>query len=260
MYKLKTAATSGLLIALLALSGCSASRRAVESGSRLEKYGRGSSADKAIAENNLAGKGFFISKAKVRYSEDGTEISFTANIRVNSNGDLLASVRSFAGIEVARVTISNGEVHILEKLGRKVVYFSLDSLAGGYGMGQNGVMALFGDRPEIEGQKKSALKCKDGEGSVTTKVNNIYLIEDADCLIGKLRKVIVAGSTLQTLYSLSYADFIEVEQNIMPSHIRFESGLYLFHVEINIEKIEFGWDGDINFIQPSGYKMQRLKW
>ena len=54
--------------------------------------------------------------------------------------------------------------------------------------------------------------------------------------------------------------FIEAEQNIMPSTIKFESGLYLFHVEINIEKIEFGWDGDISFVKPSGYKLQNLKW
>ena len=195
------------LLLLGGIAGCSSSRRAVEGNSRLEKYGRASSVDKAIENNNLEGKGFFVSKAKIKYSEGGNELSFTANIRVNKKGDMLASIRSFAGIEVARVTICDGNAHILDKLGRKVLYFNLDSLSGGYGMGQQGVLAIFGDRPELAGQKKSAFKCKNGYGSVVTKVNDVNFIEDADCQIGKLTKVILAGKSMQKLYSLEYGSF-----------------------------------------------------
>ena len=53
---------------------------------------------------------------------------------------------------------------------------------------------------------------------------------------------------------------MESDASILPSHIKFVSGLYMFHVELYIEKIELGWDGEIDFVMPSGYKFQNLKW
>ena len=189
MYILRFVTGFLFLVLLLAESGCSSSRKAASVANKLEKYGKGSSIEKAIERNNIAGKGLFIAKAKIKYYEGESEIGFTANIRVNKSGELLASIRSFAGIEVARVIVTNGEVHIVERLGRKVHYLNLDSLAGGYGMGQEGIMSLFGDRIAISNYKKSPIKCKNGEGSVTTKVENIYMSEDVDCSIGKLTEV-----------------------------------------------------------------------
>ena len=244
---------------VLIMSSCSTIRRAQRSSDEIGSGNKGKSLEEILEKNNIAGKGLIISRARIKYSDDATEASFTAVIRINKKGEILASLKSFAGIEVARVIFTDDIFYIFDRIHRTVSFISFEDVGKRYGLRKEWMMIVLGDTPGILTEKGNRIKCRDGVGERERSISGLRIGEEFDCSSGKVSEVSMMEASGRLLSTLRFNDFIKVNDIVIPSSVVMDSRSNLFHVEMIIEKVETGWDGEIDFAKPNGYELIKIR-
>ena len=241
------------------MSSCSTIRKGQRSSEEIGWGNKGKSLEEILEKNNIAGKGLIISKARIKYSDDATEASFTAVIRINKKGEILASLKSFAGIEVARVIFTEDTFYLFDRIHRTVSFSSFEDVGKRYGLKKEWMMMLLGDTPGILTEKGNKIKCRDGVGARERTIGGFRIGEEFDCNAGKATDVSMMEASGRLLSTLRFSEFIKISEIVIPSLVVIDSRTNLFHVEMSIEKVETGWDGEIDFVRPNGYELIKIR-
>jgi hypothetical protein len=239
---------------LLILGGCSVFRKGGRTGISAVGSTKSTILYRDILENNITPDGFYIRRARVEANIGGVRERFTANIRVTPQGQLLASIRSFAGLEVGRIYANSEEVIVLDRLGRMANIYKWNQLRDDFGIVYELLPVIFGDVPVVRNGERRRIDCGMMSGMETEWANMSIL---ADCIN-------VKASVMALMHRLSGREVV-----VMSSEYKYSGGaLYpalvevsekggSFHVKLAIETIEIPWKGDIEFEIPAGYRISR---
>jgi hypothetical protein len=254
MYKKKIVEILLAIVLISALTGCSAARRGRTGKTAADTAAAGLYLYSDIIGNNISEWGFFISKARVEIITDGSRDRFTASLRKSSDGKWLASIRSFAGIEVVRAYADREHVVILDRLGRTATVLNWSEMKSNYGLSYDLLPVLVGDLPEMRNQSRIRLRCDSmsdfSAGTLfVTMLTDCSRMRPATMILrdtGNGREITVQTEQYSSVGGVDYSSVIEVRER---------SGL--FHVKMNIDNLELPWKGEVEFSIPSNYRRNR---
>jgi len=168
-------------IIALATQSCSLIRQAGTPGDTKEALDKPGQYDSACMKNNISEKDFTINRIKVRYSSQGENRNLSGFLKYKSNGELLLSLRSVAGIEVARILVADDSIKLYDKLNYILYLQDIDYLQKKFGIPYEALSLLWGDCPGFIGEKKreaaateEAAGFRRGELDYLIEINSIY--------------------------------------------------------------------------------------
>lgn len=141
-----------------------------------------------VAVNNIIDEPLAINKIAVTYEDAVERRHFRANLKYNGADSILISIRTFAGIEAARVLIEKDTVKILDRINKILYIGNNEKISKKYGVNIGSIELFFGDINKIENEKKR-IKCVDGKAEIIQKEGEGNIIYTVDCNINKLVKV-----------------------------------------------------------------------
>lgn len=254
MYGARKEIAITLMATLLLLGGCSVFRKGMETGEAEPGSLKSAITYRDLLENNISTGGFYIRKASVEAKFEGARERFTTNVRVSQNGEFLASIRAFAGLEVARVYATPDEVIVLDRLGRTANLYSWNKLRDEFGLTYEMLPLIFGDVPEIRNSERRRLDCGMVSGLETGWA---FMNIRPDCELVKASTIVLSHKASGREVTLLAADFKVSGDNVYPALVEVSEKGGSFHVKLSIEAIEVPWIGVIDFEVPAGYRINR---
>jgi hypothetical protein len=242
-----------ILLAVL-MAGCSAARK---SRSRLPVDGDAAAGWYTYSDlynSNVSNDGFFIRKIRLELLTEGQSNRFTATLRKDSEGRWLASIRSFAGIEVIRAFADKDKVVLLDRLGRNALTLSWMEMTNQFGLTYDLLPILVGDVPQGAVRDRKRVSC--GE-SFFLNPQGLDITLSPDCNVMRLETMIAKEGNFGREISVFAGDYKEIDGRAYSSFIQVREKEELFHVKIFIDDIEIPWSGEIEFSIPSNYKTNR---
>ncbi len=210
----------------------------------------------SVKDFNIAGKGFIIRRANIRFEGTPTEGSVTLIAKVNNKGDFMASVKGPLGIELARVISVEDSVFVVNRMERVIMAGSREAMLHKAGMPKEIIGIIFGDMPE-------QLILKESTKSSANEIVTRYSYGDyvSDIAVNKNERKItwenIGTQDGRLLYSLRFNNFKESRGKVFPSTIEIDGKEKMFHVKINITDMEIGFSDKIEFVLPR-YRRERL--
>jgi len=156
-----------LLLAGLIFSGCTVYRGERKS-TPAKDYAKELSFNDVI-KFNLTNADFSIQKAEIQYIEKGTEVNIIASVRHKSDNKYLVSLRTRAGIEIARIFISEDTLLLNDRINKKIYCGSPEYLEEKYGISIEALPLVFGDLI-MERHREEPVLCKEGESRIMAVV------------------------------------------------------------------------------------------
>jgi len=241
---------------VLVITGCAATRhkKQMENAPPISA-GDYNAVISAIKESNLVQKGFIIKKARIKL--EGTEIEgeFGLTARLNSNGDLFASIKGPLGIEVLRILSVGNDICGISKFTQTVYIGKKDELMARRGLPVDFLTIIFGDMPDIY---------FDENDSIST--NNVILKDENESFEREISlcfdEMKVCEEDIYSIkekkeVALRFSNFVVSDGKKYASQIDVSEMEKEFHVQLNIEELIPGYDEKIEFKIPS-YKRESL--
>ena len=168
---------------------------------------------------------YFTSSSKIRYRNDGDNVSATANIRVKKDSVIWISVTPGFGIEAARGLITRDSVSFINRLDKEYSTYSFKELSNKFNFDLNFDLlqaVLLGDMPrpltaddQVKKQTNHFL-VRQQEGSLT--IDNFV-----DARLMKVNRVAVVDETKRdnqrrgkNTLNLEYEDFKRINDQLLP--------------------------------------------
>lgn len=212
----------------------------------------------SINKQNITKNNFFIQKAEILFSgKKGTD-RFLASIKFENPDKYLISIKSKAGIEAARVFISEDTILINDRINRKIYYGSALYLKENYGITAAGLAILFGDYIDDNLYDSKEAKCVDGKLRINGIVKGTLVKYVIDCKKRKSILVILENSMNKRGIEIQFNDFLKNKNVLTAGMIEIEDFQRMATIEIKIKKIESPWNGSIEFVPGNKYEIIQL--
>jgi len=245
------------IIALLFLmAGCSVARKATGKTEIVSDRRTISSAE--IREFNLTKGDFTVVKAHAGIKSGRESQRMILNMRFKSPGTYLLSVRTPAGIEAARVFISGDTILVNDRI-NKILYYGSDYyLKDKYGISTAFLPVLLGDYVAAGGESKRN-NCHNKVSEITENFNTTRLKYTIDCDRKKVKIVSSFENISKRGVSIEFDKFENTGDISYAKRIKMSDEENQTEIEINIDKLERGPQGEINFIPGKNYRMVKLQ-
>lgn len=243
-----------LISGILAVS-CSLSRSSLSS---IHNRTFNGTIAESILNQNLTNNSFNIQKAEIEFINNGEKEKFIASVKFEKPDKYLISLRSRAGIEGARILITRDSVLINDRIERKLYIGASGYLPGRFGISQNFIPLIFGDLLIGELCKNEINKCTGTECEVDCDYEGVtlnYLIDQ------EIRKVKSMNQVIRSVFKgaeLKYSNYFEENNIVIPRNIEFNDIQHNTSVKIKIIKLEYPWNGTIEFVPGKGYEQVKL--
>lgn len=238
------------------ISACSVSKKAIiEEGLNLKEI-----TTDILEKNNITGADFNISRAEVEISENGNRSLVIASMKYMAEGRYLVSIRSRAGIELARIYISNDTVLANDRINRKLYTGSTEYLQKKYGISFNLIPLLFGDIVKgEENENYSAVKCRMSYAEISENFGKNNILYKVDCQNGKVINTIIKNESGAGEINIEFNNFNKNNGFIYPSELLVSDAGRKSGIGIQIKKIEFQKTETLKFIPGANYEQIILK-
>lgn len=202
-----------------------------------------------VIENNFVAEGFVVQKGTVELRGTPIEGEFSFNAKVNSEGDMVLSVRGPLGIELARFLTVGNEVCLIERLGRTVYLGKKDEVMRKYGLPEDFTSIIFGDTPDSRADKFMI----DSEGKIILDYSNeLYHRIITICPeVSKICSQSIISTEPEAMIEFGFSEFRENKDKKYPGEITIEEKKKMFLVRLKIEQLELGYAHPIEFIVPA---------
>ncbi len=190
MYFRKTIIFSAIVLFLA--QGCSTSRKLAGEKDFNIDGGRVEDLTSIGVKRNISGKDLIISRARIQYNTEEFSTSVSAFIKYNAKGELLISLRSVAGIEVARAFINNDSIKLHDRINNVLYIQSVKYLKNLYGIGGEDIVLLWGDLPPGLASLIAERK-KKGQVAYNIKKSGTEYYIEFDSVYLKTKKVTVSN-------------------------------------------------------------------
>jgi hypothetical protein len=212
-----------------------------------------------LEKQNLTNNSFFIQKAQIEVSSDEVNQKFNGSIKFVTPGKYLISLKSKAGIEAARIFLSDDTILINDRINRKLYYGKPEVLNRKYGISSSLIPIVLGDYVKDNKSNNENIPCSEGKLDLESFVNGLKISYTVDC---KKAKIILAqqkGSLNNVVTEINYGDFIKTGDILTPAKIHIKYIKSMVNIDIRIEKIESPWNGNIEFIPGNKYELIELR-
>jgi len=239
-----------LIAGFILLSGCSVFKKAGISGN-LEINRNNINLPEELKNQNITNANFFISKAELEVSGiDGIE-KLICSIKYVYPGTYLISIRNRTGIEAARIFLSSDTVLVNDRINRKLYYGSNKQMVEKYGFNQSVIPLILGDYLTDDLVRTESENCINGVFKKQDKYKGIFIDYTIDC---RILKVISATTGTGNSFNLEFSRFMRIDNILIPEEIQIEDLKKMTKISIRIQRIEYPWNGSIEFIPGSGYE------
>ena len=208
-----------------------------------------------VIDNNITDEGFILRKGRIEIDGSGLDGSYGFNARYSRSGELNASVRGPLGIELIRLLSIDGEVYLVDRIGRTVYTGRTKEVLRKYGLPDNVIAIIFGDFAS-EGTESYSMAGKErimvsGEVQNLERVVSICVDEEKVC--EEIYRDLLTGNEVQ----LKYENFRNTEEKKYASEIYLDLKKSNLRIGMKIDELTCGYDEDITFTMPS-YKRRSL--
>lgn len=188
---------------------------------------------------------YFSSKSKVKLKNTSKSFSSVVQTRIRKDSAIWISVAPAFGLEAARVLITKDSLLMINRLNREFFSYNYDQVDKEFGLPLSyGIIeSLFtGNLPQEQGKIKARRKQeyfvqerKLGRLSLTNKVSRSS---------HKLEKTVVNDQVSNRTVDITYSNFKEVKENLIPGLISLvmrssEDDVSQMEVSISNQKIDF---------------------
>lgn len=244
-----------ILLSFFIFSGCSVFRKAPADHGIRKIAGNYNVSLGATEAKNISNSGFFITKATVEISGRDISEKMLCTVKYTNPGKYLISVRSRAGIEAARLFISEDTVLVNDRINRSFYYGSNEKLTEKYGFSYLFIPLIFGDYLSDSTDEK-AVDCKDGLLRKRSILQGSVIDYTIDC---ETEKAVGASTGENEELIFRFTKFKKVGNITIPEEIEIEDIVRRTKIFVIIEKIEYPWDGNIEFTPGANYEKIYLK-
>jgi len=213
------------------------------------------SVQQLVVKQNITRHNFFISKARVEVVSDNGRDNFLATVKFLYPDTFLISFRSKTGIEAARVYITNDTILINDRINRKLLFGRPGTAGRKYGITPGILPVLLGDFISTNGNNLNN-ECVNGVAIVNTTIAGNKLSYIINCADAKVISVSRESSNNSSYSVIKFGKFIRESELYMPSNLSFDYPE--MKVNIIIDKIEYPWNGNIEFIHGNNYELVEL--
>jgi hypothetical protein len=249
---------TGILILYVLCSGCSASRKQEKVREADALTVLSGDIYKNIVNQNITNRSFFIDKAEFRVFGDGGEESGIATVKFKNPDKYLVSIKSKAGIEFARIYLSEDSIFINDRLSKKLYYGSASYLKTKYGLTTAVLPIIFGDYVNDEILKDKKPECIEGKLNLDAIIKDIKIRYIVDCKYGKSILTIPSGEGKSGGLKIKYDKFFNNSGINIPGTVEISGPQNNTRIEIKIRKIIFPWEGSIEFLPGKQYEKIHL--
>lgn len=237
------------------LSGCSVLRdQNKKSGIIKDYFGFDN-----INELNLTNNSFYIQKAEVEVITENEKKIFLASVKFCKPDTFLISVRSRAGIEAVRAFITDDTLLINDRLNKILYYGSGKEIGMRFGYSREYIPALFGDLINNNKYKKSISKCENDEYTINLNFELDNLKYLYNCNSGKLSDFIFSNANISNPVIIKYFKSEIINTARIYSEILILNLKDIKSVKINYSKIEYPYNGFIEFLPGKNYELARIR-
>lgn len=141
-----------------------------------------------VSGNNLTSGPVSINRIIIRYRSGGQSRRLRANLKYDGSDKMLISIRTFAGIEAARIFAEGDSVKINDRLNRIYYRGSREELSIKYGISLDDIGLLLGDIKNVRTQK-GRLVCIEGQVVINDRTEGAEMEYIIDCSNHKLMLV-----------------------------------------------------------------------
>lgn len=240
-----------LIIVFILGSGCSVLKRAGRSGNLGTNGSNSIILPEQLKNQNITNAGFFITKAELEVSGiDGNE-KLICSIKYVYPDTYLVSIRNRTGIEAARIFLSNDTVFVNDRINRRLYFGSNKQMIEKYGFNQSVIPLIMGDYLTEDLVSSESEGCIGGLFKKQDRYNGLLINYTIDC---RILKVIAAAIEKGNSFNLEFSRFMRLENILIPEEIKIEDLEKMTKISIRIVRIEYPWNGSIEFIPGSGYE------
>lgn len=240
------------------ITGCSVTRTGLNNSDRSSVQVLTEKMIENIEKMNICERGFFIQKAEIGITTKERSDRLIGTIKYEKPGRYLVSLKSRAGIEAARIFISEDTILINDRLNRKLYFGSSTYFINRYGLKGSILPIIFGDFIGERFTDNDAIKNINGLIRVSCVSKGIKINYNIDVKKGKTIQAIPESSLGDENIMISYKGFYERNEMIIPGTIIIKDLKRRVSIEIRIKKIQIPWNENIEFIPGNRYEQIEL--
>jgi hypothetical protein len=248
-----------LLILILIAGGCSVSRKTGKGAKNTGTIAATANILEGVLDNNITNGNFYIPKATVTITQNNISTKFNASLKFRKPDTLLLSLRSKLGIEAGRAFITHDTILINDRIRKNILTGNPRNIKAKYGIEPVLLYVVLGDLIVDEEDKDRIIKCVKGVSKEEFKVGNKVVEYTLDCDKRKISGAYIEGDITTGNITLNFSEFQNQKRSLIPGIIDINDDLSTMSIKVRIEKVETGWNGRIEFVPGSGYKVIRLK-
>jgi hypothetical protein len=247
------------VVFLIVLSGCSVLRKSSSTAGETVKEINDENSIGSVIRNNISNENFYIQKAEIKVNQDNISARFIADIKFKKPDTLLISVRSKAGIVAGRAFITKDTILLNDRINKKLLIGNPEIIAAKYGIDPIFIFAVLGDIIVDEKELKESLECKKGIFRKEFEINNKSVEYTIDCGKKKALTAYFEGDIKTGNITIDYSNIMISDRIRYPQRIEITDDLRSLNIIVEIKKIESPWDGKIEFVRGSGYKVVKIR-
>jgi len=248
-----------LIVLSVVLSGCSVIRKSGRAACKEVKEVIDENSFLAVVKNNISNESFFIQKADVKITQEDISVRFIAGIKFRKPDSLLITLRSRTGIEAGRAFMTKDTILLNDRINKKLLIGNPEIIESKYGINPLFIFAVLGDIIIDQKELRGSVDCRKGILKKEFEINEKSVEYTIDCSKKKAVRAYFEGDIKTGNITIDYSNIIISNEIKYPQKIEIEDDLKSLNIVLEIKKIESPWDGKIEFVRGSGYKVVKIR-
>lgn len=213
----------------------------------------------AVVRNNISNENFYIQRADIKVTQENITARFTAGIKFRKPDTLLVTARSRTGIEAGRAFITKDTILLRDRINKKLFIGNPEMIEAKYGVNPSLIFAVLGDVIVEESEMKRSLDCVKGIFRKELRFRNKSVEYTIDCARKKAVQTYFEGDIKTGNITINFSNIMSLNGVQFPQRIEIIDDLKSINIIIEIKKIESPWEGKIEFIPGSDYKVVKIR-
>lgn len=210
-----------------------------------------------IRSRNLFNGPISIDKISVILEEGNNTRRFRAYLRYNGTDSMLLSIRTIAGIEAARILLTDKKVEIVDRINKIYYTGKTKELGKRYGFAKFDAAIIFGDLIEIE-QREKEINCVNGQAEFVDGSKNIIYGYNIDCDKKKLKEIKVYKRNDDKIISGEFKEIEEKNNLFYPGVINWDLTGQT-RIELRVKRASRRNKVKINFSRQDNYTKKVIR-
>ncbi len=245
-----------MILVFITITGCSVTRKNLRTEFLDENGTKG--IFEQIKALNITNSDFNIMKAEISIKNNMESRKMMGSMKYKKPGTYLISIRSQAGIEAARIFITEDTILINDRINKKLYYGSPDYLFEKYGITTSVLPIIMGDYiANITGDEQN--KCENNYLNIKEIISSKEIIFNIDCKKKKVVDVSTIDPESGKGIVIKFEKFDKGEGVAIARNIKITDSAAETNIFIQIEKIEKGIKNEITFIPGRNYEKVLLR-